>query len=202
MATWLYLSRGRAPARRGTFVSAKVPKTMAPMPRLSYGQVPCVPRSFRRGKNSPSVGGLRQLSAYSRKALRYSAGQKERVDQERELLQSTKPLMTDSFATFALPSIAVRRGDKRGVFEPPKAASSRAPRRARSAGVSRDQQRVQWTLCPTNGFAREGAPWVSSEAGTAKRRDPERSGGQCIGAGLLGTFGPSKVPRPRGGPRI
>ena len=32
--------------------------------------------------------------------------------------------------------------------------------------------------------------------------EPERSEGQCSGAGLLGTFGPSKVPRPRGGPRI
>ena len=43
-------------------------------------------------------------------------------------------ILGDGVRLCTLPSIAARRGGKRGVFEPPKAVSSRAPRRARSAG--------------------------------------------------------------------
>ena len=107
-----------------------------------------------------------------------------------------------SSATFTLPSIAARRGNQRGVSEPPPAASSRAPRRARSKGVSGKSDGSGGPIAP-----RTGPPWTADPGFQAKQdseaRKSERSADQGNGAGLLGTFGPSKVPRRAGTePRI
>jgi hypothetical protein len=93
-------------------------------------------------------------------------------------------------ATFTLPSITARCGKQRGLSEPPQAASSRAPRRARSTGQSEqggDQGNgagLLGTFCPT--LNSPGAN-LNGAAGPQGRNT-----GMCF----------LKVPRPRGGPSI
>jgi hypothetical protein len=179
-----YLMRGSVPARRDTFLysrrpwrspfgpafggsvlllqhsSGKVSKTMAPGPRPPAGRVRCDARPIRRVWNSRLRRSDNQTLAPDWPALLAGAKVAGRASIEHHYPDG-------GGATFALPSIVARRGNERGLSEPPQAASSRAPRRARSAGES------------------------------------ERSADQGNGAGLLGTFGPSKVPRPAGTePRI
>ena len=105
-------------------------------------------------------------------------------------------------ATFTLPSIAARRRNQRRLSKPPQVASSRAPRRARSKGVSGKSDGSGGPIAP-----RTGPPWTADPGFQAKQdsaaRKSERSADQGNGAGLLGTFGPSKVPRRAGTePRI
>ena len=44
-----------------------------------------------------------------------------------------------------------------------------------AVGVKRNQQAVQWTACPLNGFAKDGKPRSCKRSGIAKRCKPPSS---------------------------
>jgi len=123
------LMRGSVPARRDTFLAGKVSKTMAPGPRPPAGRVRCDARPILRVWNSRLRRSDNQTLAPDCPALLAGAKVAGRAGIEHRYPDG-------GGATFTLPSIAARRGNQRGVSEPPLAASSRAPRRARSAGES------------------------------------------------------------------
>jgi hypothetical protein len=189
------LMRGSVPARRDTFLAGKVSKTMAPGPRPPAGRVRCDARPILRVWNSRLRRSDNQTLAPDCPALLAGAKVAGRAGIEHRYPDG-------GGATFTLPSIAARRGNQRGVSEPPQAASSRAPRRARSKGVSGKSDGSGGPIAP-----RTGPPWRADPGFQAKQdseaRKSERSADQGNGAGLLGTFGPSKVSRRAGAePRI
>ena len=132
-----FFTRGSAPARQGTFVSAKVPKTIAPAFHPPCGRVPCAPRPSRRGKNSrPCRSNNFPLDPPWAVVLGGAQVAPPNAESgDHATIQ----------APLTLPSIAAEGGPERGVSEP--SAGWRVPER-------RLERNAQGTPRPARGKSR------------------------------------------------